>query len=184
MTAFELDPVYWNVCRWLVAGVFAVALAHKLSAPRAYAAIVREYALVPDGAAPALAALVAALEAGVIAGLTSSFAVRPAAALALLLLAAYACGIALNLARGRRHIDCGCFGPAAAAGRHALSGWLLLRNAVLGIPAALLLLPVGGRELGWLELAGIAAAAATALVTYAAADALAANAPRLARIDR
>ncbi|HEX7062706.1 MAG TPA: MauE/DoxX family redox-associated membrane protein [Woeseiaceae bacterium] len=183
MTVFELDPVYWHVCRWLVAGVFAVALAHKLHAPRAFAAIVREYAVVPDGAAPALAALVAAVEAGVIAGLTSSFAVRPGAALALFLLAAYAGGIALNLARGRRHIDCGCFGPAAA-GRHALSGWLLLRNGVLGIPAALLLLPVAARALGWLELAGIAAATATALVTYAAADALAANAPRVVRIGR
>lgn len=183
MTAFELDPVYWHVCRWLVAGVFAVALAHKLRTPRAFAAIVREYALVPDRVAPALAALVVALETGVVAGLASGFAVRPAAALALLLLTAYAAGIALNLARGRGHIDCGCFGPAAA-GRHALSGWLLLRNAVLGVPAALLLLPLAGRELGGPEFAGIAAATATALLMYAAADALAANAPRLARIGR
>lgn len=184
MTVFELDPVYWHVSRWLVAGVFAVALAHKLRTPRAFAAIVREYALVPDRVAPALAALVVALETGVVAGLASGFAVRPAAALALLLLTAYAAGIALNLARGRRHIDCGCFGPAAAAGRHALSGWLLLRNAVLGVPAALLLLPLAGRELGGPEFAGIAAATATALLMYAAADALAANAPRLARIGR
>lgn len=47
---------------------------------------------------------------------------------AALLFALYGTAIAINLARGRREIDCGCSGPAA---RIPLSGWLLARNALL-----------------------------------------------------
>lgn len=181
---FELDPFYWQVCRWLTAGVFALALAHKLRSPSAFVAVVRDYELGPARAAPALAGLVLALEGAVVAGLASGLAVAAAAALAACLLGAYAGGIALNLARGRRDIDCGCFGPDAGAGRPSLSGWLLLRNVVLAVPAALLLLPAASRGLAWLDIVGVALASATALVTYAAADQLMTNAARLARSAR
>ncbi|WP_157721975.1 MauE/DoxX family redox-associated membrane protein [Tumebacillus avium] len=47
---------------------------------------------------------------------------------AVLLLLIYTTAITVNLLRGRKEISCGCGG---AAGNHQLSGWLVLRNAVL-----------------------------------------------------
>ena len=175
----ELDPLYWHVARWLVAGIFAAALAHKLKSLSAFAAIVRDYELIPPALIPAFARLVVLLEAIVVAGLAGALGVRWAATLAVLLLALYGAGMAVNLARGRRDIDCGCFGPAGDAGRHTLSGWLLARNAVLAVVAAFLFLPVAARALNWLDVTTIAAAAAAGLAAYAAADQLMANAPRL-----
>ncbi len=178
--SLEVDPFYALAARWLLAAVFAVALAHKLSSVTTFEAIVRDYRLLPGSAVPAAARLVVALEILVVAGLATGFKLAWAAALALLLLTAYAGAMAMNLARGRRDIDCGCFGPAAGGSRHYLSGWLLLRNLVLATLALLLFLPVGGRELGALDVTGIAAAAAAGFILYAAADQLMANAPRLA----
>ncbi|HET6630933.1 MAG TPA: MauE/DoxX family redox-associated membrane protein [Woeseiaceae bacterium] len=182
---FTLDPFYWHLIRWLVAAVFGVALAHKLASFAAFAAVLEDYRLLPSTVVPAAARLVIALEAAVVAGLATGFRLPWAAVLAVLLLAAYGGAIALNLARGRRDIDCGCFGPAAGGRkRQHLSGWLLLRNGVLGGLALLLFLPTGSRELGGLDLAGITAAVATGFLLYAAADQLMANAPHLARSRR
>lgn len=181
-TTFALDPFYWHIVRWLLAAVFAVALSHKLASLTAFEAVLEDYRLLPSKAVPLAARAVVALEAAVVAGLATGFRLPWAATLAVLLLATYGGAIALNLARGRYDIDCGCFGPAAGGrNRQHLSGWLLLRNGVLGGLALLLFLPAGSRELGGLDLAGIAAAAATGFLLYAAADQLMANAPHLAR---
>lgn len=176
-----LDPFYWHSVRWLLAAVFGMALVHKLLSMAAFEAVLEDYRMLPAAAVPAAARLVVALEAAVVTGLVTGMRLAWAAGLAVLLLAVYAGAIALNLARGRRNIDCGCFGPAAGSDdRHTLSGWLLLRNGVLGGLALLLFLPAGGRELGMLDLTGIGAAAATGFLLYAAADQLMANAPHLA----
>jgi hypothetical protein len=153
---FEIDPFYWQLCRWFTAGIFALALTHKLGSLAAFESAVR----------------------GVVIGLAGGIGLPGAAALAAVLLAIYASAMAINLARGRRHIDCGCFGPAAEAG-HTLSGGLLLRNAVLILVSASLLFPAAERALTWLDVAGIAAATAAGLALYAATDQLLANAPRL-----
>lgn len=180
----ELDPFYWQVLRWLIASVFAVACTHKLSSVAAFENVVRDYALLPAGMAPLVSRLIIALEAAVVTGLASGLWIPAAAALAVVLIAAYGSGIAINLARGRRDIDCGCFGPAGSAGgRHALSGWLLLRNLSLIAMTALLFVPVADRALTWLDLSTIAAATAAGLAAWSAADQLMANAPRLQRLS-
>ncbi|HZD52822.1 MAG TPA: MauE/DoxX family redox-associated membrane protein [Woeseiaceae bacterium] len=175
---FEIDPFYWQLCRWFTAGIFALALTHKLGSLAAFESAVRGYELVPTRLAPAASRLIVLLEAGVVIGLAGGIGLPGAAALAAVLLAIYASAMAINLARGRRHIDCGCFGPAAEAG-HTLSGGLLLRNAVLILVSASLLFPAAERALTWLDVAGIAAATAAGLALYAATDQLLANAPRL-----
>jgi hypothetical protein len=73
---------------------------------------------------------------------------RWAALGAVALLVLYSVAIAINLVRGRREIDCGCFGPAA---RVPLSGGLVARNALLIGAAALVSLPVGARPLVWVD---------------------------------
>lgn len=176
----ELDPIYWHVIRWLVAAVFAVACAHKLSSIDAFENVVTDYALMPAALAPLASRLLILCEMAVVAGLAGALRVPMTAALAMLLLAAYAAAMAINLARGRRDIDCGCFGPAGnGENSHSLSGWLLLRNLVLIALTALLLLPVADRTLMWLDLFSIAAATAAGFAAWSAADQLMANAPRL-----
>jgi len=179
----EVDPFYWQVVRWLIASVFTVACVHKLNSIAAFENVVRDYALLPAGMAPLVSRLIIVLEAAVVAGLVSGLWIPAAAALAVMLIAVYGSGIAINLARGRRDIDCGCFGPAGSAeGRHALSGWLLLRNLSLIAMTALLFVPVAERALTWLDLCTIAAATAAGLAAWSAADQLMANAPRLQRL--
>ncbi|MFV0276838.1 MAG: MauE/DoxX family redox-associated membrane protein, partial [Parahaliea sp.] len=63
------------------------------------------------------------------------------------LLLAYALAMAANLARGRANIDCGC----AVGRRRTLSWWLVLRNTVLATLSVALLLPLGIREMPWVE---------------------------------
>lgn len=176
---FELDPLYWQVARWLLATVFAVALAHKLKSLPAFAAIVRDYELLPRGVVLPAVGVVVALEAVVVTGLVSGIGVPWAATLAAALLATYGAAMAINLARGRRDIDCGCFGPAGGASRHTLSGWLLIRNLALVGVVSLLFVPAASRELGWLDLASISMATAAGFAVLAAADQLIANAPQL-----
>ncbi len=179
----HLDPLYWHALRWLIAGIFAMAVLHKLSAIPAFEEVVRDYRVLPAGMAPFAARLIVLLEAGVVLGLATGIGAKAAAGVGSGLLAAYWTGMAINLARGRRDIDCGCFGPAGT-GRdaHTLSGWLLLRNAVLIALAVLLLLPVAPRELVWLDLTTIAAAATAGIILYSAADQIMANGPWIRRL--
>ena len=60
-----------------------------------------------------------------------------------------AAAIAINLLRGRSHIDCGCGDTPVL-----LSYWLVLRNALLAGGAAVLLLPATGDAalLSWLAI--------------------------------
>ena len=140
-----MDPALAHVCRGVLALVFLSAAAHKLRAPRDFLATTRGYGLVPTSLAPAVAVLLVGAELGAGAGLLAPATQRAAALAATALLGLYGAGIAINLLRGRRDIDCGCGGPAA---RQPLSAWLVLRNvglAALGIAA---LLPSSGRPLG------------------------------------
>jgi uncharacterized membrane protein YphA (DoxX/SURF4 family) len=179
----QLDPLYWHALRWLIAGIFAMAVLHKLSAATAFEEVVRDYRVLPAGVAPFAARLIILLEAGVVLALTTGIGPKAAAVLGIGLLAAYWSGMAINLARGRRDIDCGCFGPAGTGGNaHTLSGWLLLRNLVLIALAALLLLPVAPRELVWLDLTTIAMAATAGIVLYSAVDQIMANEPWIRRL--
>jgi hypothetical protein len=91
------------------------------------------------------------------------------------LLGLYAAAIAINLLRGRRHIDCGCsFGLSQAAAAE-LSWWLVLRNGVLAALAFLPALPQSGRELGVLDGFGLAAALLLAVLLLLALGQLQAN---------
>ena len=82
----------------------------------------------------------------------------------------------MNLARGRREIDCGCFGPAL---RQPLSLALVLRNAGLIALALVCALPVGSRALVPLDALTIAALVALGALVHGAVNGLIANAPRL-----
>jgi 1,4-dihydroxy-2-naphthoate octaprenyltransferase len=84
--------------------------------------------------------------------------------------------MAINLGRGRRDIDCGCF---ATVLRQRLSWPLVLRNLLLAALALLVVSGLGVRSLGWLDFVTIGCASAALVLVYAAASRLFGSGPRL-----
>src|SRR5207253_528566 len=96
------------------------------------------------------------------------------------LLLVYGAAVAINLARGRRDIDCGCAGPAV---RRPISGALVARNAALAALALAGLVPVHQRALLWVDGLTVAGATAALAAFYAALDRVIVFAPGLARLQ-
>lgn len=118
-----------------LAALFLNAAYHKLHERLRFEAQFAEYELLPAALVPAATLGLAALEISIGLGLLVPASWAWSASLGAALLLGYAAAIAINLLRGRTHIDCGC-GDAP----QLLSGWLVLRNLVL-IAGALGLLP-------------------------------------------
>jgi hypothetical protein len=171
----EVDPAVAFAACGALALVFAQAAWHKLRDLGAFATSLAAYEIVPASLAPLAATQLAVAELLLAGTLLTPPARRAAALAALALLALYAAAIALNLARGRLDLDCGCTGPAL---RQPLSGWLLARNAALGALALCAALPLAPRALGAADALPIAGGALAAFALYVAANQLAANAPR------
>jgi hypothetical protein len=167
-----LDPVLGHALRAALALLFAAAAWHKLRAPHRFRATLGDYALLPAGAIAPAAYGLAAFEALLAGALLVPASARAAALAAAGLLGVYGAAIAINLARGRRHVACGCFGPAA---EQPLSVRLVARNAALAGTALLGALPAGARELGWLDALTAAGAVAVLCLAYLAADGLLAS---------
>ncbi len=152
----DLDPMIGWLLRLALAGVFAQAAWHKASDLGAAAQTIADYAVVPTGWARGVALGVSGAEATVAVGFVltgfgpASVGGVVTACVAVGLLALYATAISINLARGRRDIDCGCLGPAGGSVR--IGPWLLVRNAVLAFAAtSLAVLPASGRALHWFD---------------------------------
>jgi hypothetical protein len=84
----------------------------------------------------------------------------------------YASVIAINLARRRIHMDCGC---VSAARRSSIGGWMVWRNVVLATAVLAAALPSAARELSLLDLITIGSCVATLALLYAAFDQLGAT---------
>ncbi|MBT9289314.1 MauE/DoxX family redox-associated membrane protein [Prosthecodimorpha staleyi] len=142
-----LDPLLVAAAIGLTVLVFARALLHKASDFETFRQQVEDYRLLPAALSGPVALLLGLAEAAVIAALLWP-AARVAGGLgAMAVLLAYAGAMALNLARGRTTIDCGCGGPG-----QAISWTLVVRNLVLAAVAGLVLLPAATRPLGVLDM--------------------------------
>jgi hypothetical protein len=167
-----VDPVFSWVARLALAGVFAAAALHKWRAPSAFAAAIAAHHLVPDRSTAVLACALAAAETALVVGLLVPASAPTAACSAAALLALYSGAVAINLARGRREIDCGC-----SARPQPLSVGLLARNALLAAVALTAALPASARELSWVDALSAAAGLAALALTWIAASALAFGGP-------
>ena len=171
-----IDPVIDIAVRGALALLFAAAAWHKLSDPVRFEATLRGYRALPDWALSPAAWLIPIIEAFIAAGLVFS-GTRTAAALAgACLLGAYSAAIGVNLLRGRRDIDCGCF---ASSARVPLSPMLLVRNALLIGAAAIAALPASPRSLSWLDSFTITAALLGISLLWMATQRLAQTGPTL-----
>ena len=127
--------------RTLIALVFMSAAIGKMRNWPIFQGVVANYRLLPQvlvgpvtyGLPPAEAAIGATLPTGLLAPW--------AEAAAALLLGAFAVAMGINLLRGRRHIDCGCFQGTL---KQPLSWTLVSRNALL----VLLLVAAGAAPSG------------------------------------
>lgn len=173
-----MDPVIDTALRTGLAVLFLVAAVHKLRDPARFRATLAEYHLLPPGLVPVGAIVLVVTEVGLAIALVVPC-LRSASLAAAGVLSIYGGAMAVNLARGRRHIDCGCAGPAA---RRPISGVLVARNAVLTSAALGGLLPVSARPLSWVDAVTVLGATATLAALYAAFDRLLALAPARATL--
>jgi hypothetical protein len=180
----SVDPAIAIPLRCLLALLFASAAWHKLSDLAAFRIVLHDYQVLPLALVTPATAIVIATELGLAATLPWAPSAPTAAWVAIALLGVYATAIGINLARGRRTLDCGC---APSAYRQPLSEWLLVRNAALILVASITLLPVTPRPwtgVDWLTLAG---AVATGTMIWTAAQrllALATTMPGMGRLAR
>jgi len=174
-----MDPAVDATLRAAFALLFLVAASHKLRDFGRFRTTLGDYRLLPGAVVPLAAILVVGVEIAAAITLLASARRAPGPVAAAALLVLYGVAIALNLARGRRHIDCGCAGPAV---RRPISGWLVARNGALAAAVLVGLAPVRSRPLVWVDALTVVGATATLAVLYASLDGLLAHAPVLARL--
>jgi hypothetical protein len=115
-----------------IALVFAKAALHKLDDPERFRAALEAYRLAPQSIAAKASSLIAPLELAAAAMIVTPWTFGPGAGLMAALLLAYGVAIAVNLARGRTDIDCGC------GDKPEPLSWLLVgRNLILAALALL-----------------------------------------------
>lgn len=142
----SLDPLLVTVAAGFTALLLLRAVFHKVTDFTAFAGTLSDYRIVPSALVAPAAALLAAIEIVLAAGLLWNDTRPIAAVLAASLLAIYAAAMAYPLAQGRSEISCGCGGPA-----EHLSPALLWRNGVLIVVALAAAAQITERPTGWLD---------------------------------
>ena len=129
------DPAVLIFCQLSLAVIFGLGAWGKLRDLEAFTGVVRNYRLLPEFAvwpvAHTMPVLEAAIAVAILAGPTQPYSAMGA----FMLLAIFAVAMGVNILRGRRYIDCGCFRTTL---KQRLSWWLVVRNGVLMSMAAVL----------------------------------------------
>jgi hypothetical protein len=164
-----LDPVIGYIIVLSVAALLSLAAIHKLIAWREFIEALQAYRLLPQTAVRPASLMLPLGELATAFALFVSTGRRYACAAAAAIMLVYAAAIALNLARDRRDLDCGC---GFSRHRQPIAAWMLLRNAAIAVAALVAALPWTTRPLGTIDVFTIAAAAAAAALFYASIDLL------------
>jgi hypothetical protein len=134
-TILATPLLHWTVALSL-ALLWTSAAWHKLREPAGFARALAAYDLLPGSLCRVMARLLPWIETAVAAALLAPSTRNLAALASALLLLIYAGVMAINLARGRNDIDCGC-----GADGQAISWWLVIRNIALVTASLALLWP-------------------------------------------
>lgn len=170
-----LDPLVLKLVSICFGLLFLLAAVHKLTALETFRATLAAYQLMPGAFVAPTSIIVPILEA--LLGAAWLLAIEPVliAFASTALLAAYAIAIAINVLRGRVHIDCGC-GMANSAGRDQQLSWgLVVRNSLLIVVALTATLPAGNRTIGVLDYITLVAGLLAIVLLYGAANQLLSN---------
>src|SRR5277367_4901344 len=179
MERMTLDPAIGALITAAVALLFASAGVHKLRDLKGFDAIFSAYGLMPIVSRTRITWVVPMLEMSVAAGLSVKISRPFAAALAMVLLSGYAAAIAINLKRGRRDLACGCGGPDE---RRTIAPWMVWRNGLIVLGAALVFVPWSNRPLGVWDAITVAFGVMTVALLYLCIDQLLGNAQRTAQM--
>jgi hypothetical protein len=176
--SFAADPVTVGTLAGALALVLFAAAWHKLAEGDVFAGALAAYRIVPTALVPAVTRLLPVAEILIGVGVLLPATRVPALLALAALMLAYAAAIALNLARGRTDIDCGCGGES-----QPLSWALVLRNLVLAAAAFLASQPVIERSLDWIDALTVVLGVLAFYAFYLMADELLRQGGRLARLD-
>ncbi len=164
-----LDPTFGYMICIGIALLFATAAWHKLRSLEAFTEVFAAYRVLPEGRARRVAWLIPGLELAIAAALPWEMTRRWALVVAMGLLVAYAVALGLNLARGRRELDCGC---GTIGSRRSIAGWMVWRNLALALIAAIAALPWVSRPLNGFDMLTIVCGLAAIAALYVAVDQL------------
>jgi hypothetical protein len=177
LPAFGSDPIIVGTLVGVLALIMFAAAWHKFADIEEFSGALAAYRLLPEAfvalAARLLPVLETAIGAGILLPATRAMALATLAGL----MALYALAIAVNLARGRRNIDCGCGGTA-----HPLSWALVVRNAVLAATAMVARSPTLERSMDWVDALTLVLGVLSFYALYLMADELMRQASRFARL--
>jgi uncharacterized membrane protein YphA (DoxX/SURF4 family) len=169
MTSMTLDPAIGLVVVAAVALLFTSAGVHKLRDLKQFDEIFSAYGLLTSVARWHLSWVVPILELAVAAGLLFDSSRPHAGAVGVVLLSAYATGIAVNLRRGRRDLACGCGGPDE---RRPIAPWMVWRNITIALALASTLTPWTARSLTFTDAVTVTFGSLSLVLIYLCVDQL------------
>ncbi len=167
-----LDPLVLKLVSIGFGLLLLLAAVHKLTALQKFRATLTAYEIMPGALIAPASILVPIVEALLgatwLLGLEPTFVAMTTAAL----LASYMSAIAINLLRGRIHIDCGCTMGASAGRDQQLSWGLVARNAILIVAALAAIVPTSERAIGFVDYVTLVAGLLAIVLLYGAANQL------------
>ena len=164
-----LDPAFGFLIVAGTALLLVSAAIQKFLRLGRFADIVVAYRVLPTALGRPAAWLIPCLEAAIALALVWEPTRNSAVIAAMVLLLAYAAGLAVNLLRGRRDLDCGC---GAARDRRPIAAWMVWRNWVLAAALAIAALPWSPRSLDLTDLLTLVGGLTVVITLYAAVDRL------------
>ena len=167
-----LDPLVLKLVALGFGLLFLLAAVHKLTDFQTFRATFSAYEILPRVLIAPASILVPAIET--LLGSAWLLGIQPGfvAIASALLLAAYTSAIAINLLRGRIHIDCGCTMGAAAGRDQQLSWGLVARNSILVMAALTATVPATERAIGLVDYVTLVAGLLAIVLLYGAANQL------------
>jgi len=167
-----LDPLILKLVSIGFGLLLLLAAVHKLTALPKFRATLSAYEIMPSALIAPASMLVPIIEALLgaawLIGLEPTFVAMTTTAL----LASYMSAIAINLLRGRVHIDCGCTMGASAGRDQQLSWGLVARNAILIMAALAATVPTSERAIGFVDYVTLVAGLLAIILLYGAANQL------------
>jgi hypothetical protein len=172
VSMMAIDPVFSALVSLGLGTLMLAAGIHKMRNRSRFRDAVAAYALVPASLVGPVSFVLPLVEiGGAVAALSMAREIGGAGLIGIgALLVLYAAAIGVNLLRGRRDLDCGCF---AVGARHArIRPAMVGRNLLLATAALLAaLLPRMDRPLIWIDVLTLGAAIAVLAVLYFALEA-------------
>jgi hypothetical protein len=169
-----IDPLISKTIACGFAGFFAFASWHKFHRHTEFMATLADYRVLPQPLVRPVSRLIPPVEAAIGLAWLLPATLQYAAYGSITLLLVYILAMAVNLARGRAYISCGC-GLTDASASQPLSINLIGRNGVLIFLALIAILPLGQRVLTLLDYLTLAVALLASTLLYLAASQLSNN---------